>query len=101
MTGVQTCAIPISDQRKEIEEAARNERTAWQEVIDIFNDSFFVPFELKVKNLDSVVREEEKIPKIGFTFKELGDRKDVETDALLEVLSTGERRELYNIGIAS
>jgi|TARA_R110000782_G_scaffold82779_14_gene162652 energy-coupling factor transporter ATP-binding protein EcfA2 len=88
-----------AERRKEIEEAARNERTAWQEVIDIFNDRFFVPFELKVKNLVSVVLEEEKIPKLGFTFKELGDRKDVEKGALLEVLSTGERRAFYILNI--
>src|SRR3546814_10637999 len=47
----------------------------------------------------SVVLEEEKIPKLGFTFKELGDRKDVEKDALLEVLSTGERRAFYILNI--
>ena len=88
-----------TERRKEIEEAARNERTAWQEVIDIFNDRFFVPFELKVKNLVSVVLEEEKIPKLGFTFKEQENRKDVEKDALLEVLSTGELRAFYVLNI--
>ena len=74
------------ERRKEIEEAARNEQTAWQEVINIFNDRFFVPFELRVKNFVSVVLDREKIPKLGFTFKEQEDRKDVEKDALLEVL---------------
>lgn len=88
-----------AERRKIIEEAARNERTVWQEVIDIFNDRFFVPFELKVKNLVSVVLEEEKIPKLGFTFKEQEDRKDVEKNALLEVLSTGERRAFYILNI--
>src|SRR3546814_7691765 len=47
----------------------------------------------------SVVLEEEKIPKLGFTFKELGDRKDVEKDALLEVLSTGELIAFYILNI--
>jgi uncharacterized protein with HEPN domain len=88
-----------AERKKEIEEAARNERTAWQEVIDIFNDRFFVPFELKVKNLVSVVLEEEKIPKLGFTFKEGEHRKDIDRDALLEVLSTGERRAFYILNI--
>lgn len=87
------------ERRKEIEEAARNERTEWQEVIDIFNERFFVPFELKVKNLVSVMLNEDKIPKLGFTFKEGNDRKDVERDALLEVLSTGERKAFYILNI--
>lgn len=85
--------------RKEIEDAARQERTAWQEVIDIFNERFFVPFELKVKNLVSVVLNEDKIPKLGFTFKEGEDRTEVERDALLDVLSTGERRAFYILNI--
>ena len=88
-----------AERRKEIEQAARNERTAWQEVIDIFNDRFFVPFELRVKNLVPVVLEQEKIPKLGFTFKEQDNRKEVEKDALLEVLSTGERRAFYILNI--
>ncbi|SDF10883.1 AAA family ATPase [Rhodospira trueperi] len=88
-----------AEKRKKIEEAARNERTAWQDVIDIFNERFFVPFELKVTNLVSVVLNEDKIPKLGFTFKEGGDQKDVERDALLEVLSTGERRAFYILNI--
>ena len=88
-----------AERRKEIEEAARSERTAWQEVIEIFNERFFVPFELKVKNLVSVVLDEDKIPKLGFTFKEGNDRKEVEKDALLDVLSTGERRAFYILNI--
>lgn len=85
--------------KKEIEEAALNQRTAWQAVIDIFNERFFVPFELKVKNLVSVVLNEDEIPKLGFTFKEGNDRKEVEKDALLDVLSTGERRAFYILNI--
>lgn len=88
-----------ADRRKEIELAAQSERTAWQEVIEIFNQRFFVPFELKVKNLVSMVLNEEKIPKLGFVFKEGSDRKDVERGELLEVLSTGERKALYILNI--
>lgn len=87
-----------AEKRKQIEDAARNERTAWQEVIDIFNSRFFVPFELSVQNLTSAVLEGE-IPKLGFTFREGEDRRDVDKNALLEVLSTGERKALYILNI--
>lgn len=66
-----------AEKRKQIEEAARNERTAWQEVIEIFNSRFFVPFELSVQNLASAVLEGE-IPKLGFTFREGEDRREVD-----------------------
>lgn len=87
-----------AEKRKQIEAAARNERTAWQEVIEIFNSRFFVPFELSVQNLTSAVLEGE-IPKLGFTFREGEDRRDVDKNALLEVLSTGERKALYILNI--
>ena len=36
--------------KKEIEEEARKQRTQWEEVIAIFNQRFFVPFELEARN---------------------------------------------------
>ena len=60
---------------------------------------FFVPFELTVINFVPVVLNEDKIPKLGFTFKQGDETKDVEKDALIEVLSTGERRAFYILNI--
>ena len=85
--------------KREIEDEARRERTAWQEVIDIFNNRFFVPFELELKNRVSMVLEKDKIAKLGFTFKEQENRKEVDKNALLEVLSTGELRAFYILNI--
>lgn len=88
-----------STRRTEIEEVARNEQTAWDEVIKIFNERFYVPFELKVINFVPVVLNEEKIPKLGFVFRERELRKDVGKDDLMEVLSTGERRAFYLLNV--
>ena len=85
--------------RKEIEEAAKSERTAWQEVIEIFNQRFFVPFELRVNNHISMVLYKEKIPKLDFIFKEGEHRKEVEKNALVDVLSTGELRAFYLLNV--
>ena len=87
------------ERKREIEEKARRERTSWQEVIDIFNNRFSVPFELELKNHVSMVLEKDKIAKLSFTFKEQENRKEVDKDALLEVLSTGELRAFYILNI--
>ena len=85
--------------KKEIEEVAGRERTEWEKVIEIFNTRFFVPFELVVKNKIPVTLGEEKILKLGFTFKDGEERKDLERDSLLEVLSTGEKKAFYILNI--
>ena len=86
-------------QKRKIEEAAGRERTAWEEVIEIFNTRFFVPFELVVKNKIPVTLGKERILKLGFTFKDGEERKDLERENLLEVLSTGEKKAFYILNI--
>lgn len=85
--------------RKEIEEQASKERTLWQDVIDIFNDRFFVPFKLEAINRVSVILGQEPILALGFTFEDGADKASVERDALMRVLSTGEKKALYVLNI--
>lgn len=89
----------VDKQKRKIEKAAGRERTAWEEVIEIFNTRFFVPFELVVKNKIPVMIGMERIPKLGFTFKDGEERKDVEREDLLEVLSTGEKKAFYVLNV--
>ena len=89
-----------AEQRKrEIEELAGQERTDWEEVIDIFNTRFFVPFKLEAKNRTSVMLGQEPILKLGFVFKDNGDTAQIDRNALLEALSTGEKKALYVLNI--
>jgi hypothetical protein len=78
----------------EIEEAAKQENTLWERVIDIFNDRFVVPFQLQIANKHQVVIGKE-VPRLGFVFKEDQDHQAVERDALLQTLSTGEKRAFH------
>jgi len=80
---------------KEIEEEARNQRTQWESVIDIFNSRFVVPFKLIVTNKASVVLGQESTPMLGFTFEDEAGRVPVERATLLPALSTGEQRAFY------
>lgn len=84
---------------KQIEEEAEKQRTDWERVIDIFNARFSVPFKLFAKNRVSVMLGHKKMITLGFTFEEGGDSVSIEKDALMRVLSTGERKALYILNV--
>jgi len=79
----------------EIEAQAGQEHTQWQDVIDMFNNRFIVPFHLEVANKIQVVLGKEMAPRLGFVFKDGNDHAPVERDALLQTLSTGEKRAFH------
>lgn len=77
---------------------AREERTDWEQVVETFNKRFFVPFKMSVSNQQDVILKGTK-PTIAFMFSD-GEREgEVGRDALLKVLSQGERRALYILNI--
>lgn len=89
-----------AEKRKiEIEEEARGQRTQWESVIDIFNSRFFVPFKLSAKNRVSVILGQEPMLSLAFTFEDGADRAPVEKAALMQALSTGEKRAFYILNI--
>lgn len=89
-----------ADKRKrEIQEAAAEQRGQWEDVIEIFNARFFVPFTLTAKNRTNVVLGLEPVAKLGFEFADGDERVAVERDDLLEVLSTGEKKALYILNV--
>ncbi|PMS13362.1 phage infection protein [Trinickia caryophylli] len=80
---------------KEIQEQAAREKTLWQTVIDIFNDRFVVPFRLEVANKVQVMLGVETVPRLGFVFTDGADELSVDRAALLQTLSTGEKKAFY------
>ena len=89
-----------AEKRKvEIEDAAGKQRTQWEEVIDIFNDRFFVPFKLTAVNRLSVILGGEPMLRLGFSFKDGEDTATVEKATLMQALSTGEKKALYILNI--
>jgi len=85
--------------RKEIQEQADKERTQWEEVIDIFNSRFVVPFKLHAANKVEVILGQQDILNLGFTFTDGVDQAPIDRTALLQVLSTGEKKALYVLNI--
>lgn len=85
--------------KNEIEEEASRQRTQWESVIEIFNRRFYVPFKLIAKNRVSVILGQEPMLSLAFTFEDGIDHVPVEKDALMQVLSTGEKRAFYILNI--
>lgn len=85
--------------KEEIETQAAAERTQWENVIDIFNDRFFVPFKLEAQNKIDVMLGQQPVLKLGFTFEDGNESAPVQRDALIQVLSTGEKKAFYILQI--
>ncbi|WP_161603766.1 hypothetical protein [Noviherbaspirillum massiliense] len=78
--------------------AAKSERTAWEDVVEIFNKRFTVPFKISISNQDDVILKG-SIPQIVFTFYDHEVSSKVDRNSLLKVLSQGEKRALYILNI--
>lgn len=85
---------------KAIIEKAEAELTRWETVINLFNERFWVPFEVKVKNKADAVLGIQG-PQIEFVFKDSDGsaNRQIESEELFQVLSNGERRALYILNI--
>lgn len=85
--------------RKEIQDQAERERTQWEEVIDIFNSRFVVPFKLQAANKVDVILGQQEMLNLGFIFSDGADQAPVDRAALLQTLSTGEKKALYVLNV--
>ena len=89
----------VEARRKEIQEQAARERTQWEEVIEIFNSRFVVPFKLQATNKVDVILGQQEMLSLGFIFSDGADHVPVDRAALLKALSTGEKKALYVLNI--
>jgi hypothetical protein len=85
----------VKARRKEIEDEAKKESNQWESAIETFNDRFFVPFTLEVKNKAAVTLGHNDILDLAYTFKEGEDKMPVVRKTLLDSLSQGEKKRLY------
>ncbi len=87
---------------EEIEELANNQRTSWEEVIEKFENRFFVPFNAIITNKSSVILGK-STPNIDLKFEELktNKKREVRKDDVegLKFLSQGEKRALYILNL--
>lgn len=86
---------------EEVVQKANSEKTKWQEIIEIFNDRFFVPFDVKIDNKSDAILGL-SVPAVSFEFKDFYDeqnKKKVPKADLMKVLSRGEQKALYILNI--
>lgn len=89
----------VREEEERIFKAAVAQRTQWEEVIEIFNNRFAVPFKLHVANRADVVAGKDKIMQLGFTYQEGEESKEIERKKLLEYLSNGEKKAFYILNV--
>ena len=84
---------------QQILESASEQATRWQDVINIFNRRFSVPFKVSIENKQDVILKS-VTPNIKFEFTdEEGKPVSIERTDLFKVLSNGEARALYLLNI--
>jgi ABC-type lipoprotein export system ATPase subunit len=83
---------------KKIQEEAQKESERWRQVVDIFSNRFFVPFDVEISNQEDVVLKN-SVPTLSFRYKERDEEKEIEHTKLNTILSGGERRALYLLNI--
>lgn len=84
---------------QDITDSASQQATEWQDVINIFNRRFSVPFIVSIENKQDVILKR-VTPNIKFEFiDDEGIPAPVERSDLVDVLSNGEKRALYILNI--
>ena len=89
----------VREKQAAIYAQAANQRTQWEEVIDIFNRRFSVPFKLHVVNRIDVMLGSDQIMELGFTYDDGAESTDIRRDDLLKYLSNGERKAFYVLNV--
>lgn len=82
----------------EIVENAKKQRTKWESVVKIFNERFSLPFKLKVENQCDAVLQKER-PSFKYIYTNREEEQEIEKNALMKILSMGEKRALYILNI--
>lgn len=82
-----------------IVDQANTEKTEWENVVELYNNRFDVPFKLEIHNQDDVILKDKVSPNIGFTYSDGRGNRHIDENAIKKSLSTGEKRALYLLNV--
>ena len=94
----ETLAKLYEEKKKELDsiiKESKNELDLWKDIIDKFNNRFYVPFEVSIGNHHDVILKQETA-NLEFTFKDKIEPPAKQSkDNLLKILSKGEQRAYF------
>jgi hypothetical protein len=93
------CYESSSKRKQEILQEAAKLTTEWHRVIEIFNTRFDVPFKLGIQNQVEVMVGADAEPRLSFEYISGSDHAAITKAKLFDVLSTGEQKAFYLLGI--
>lgn len=79
------------DELTKIRRKAKDEIKTWKEIIELYNERFFVPFKAVLENQDDVILKG-KTPVVRFKYP---NNNSYEKEQIMKVLSKGEQRALF------
>lgn len=82
----------------DIRETAKNEKTKWNEIIEMFNNRFHMPFKLELGNKEDVILNSD-IPQIEFYYDNIKNRVPIGLETLKNIGSAGQLKALYLLDI--
>lgn len=83
------------EQRVEIIEKANKSVGTWEEIIELFQSRFYVPYKVKLANKSDIILKDKTVPTIEFEYHEGEDHTQESQEELLKVLSEGEKRAFH------
>ncbi|NLK76634.1 MAG: hypothetical protein GX284_02755 [Clostridiales bacterium] len=82
------------DDLEKLRSAAKGETTDWKRALDLFEERFYVPFNIEPSNQEDVILNKE-LPSFKYIFSDNRGNKEITKDNLLNILSMGEKRAYY------
>lgn len=74
---------------------ARNQLPLWRDIIRLYNDRFFVPFEVEIENQDDIILKQ-SAAKLRFSYIDDQQRRIAKRkEEMMNILSRGEQRAFY------
>jgi len=89
----------VEKRRAQIEGQASKESTLWEKAIKKFNERFYVPFKLEVKNKTRIMLGLDHSILLGFKFIDGKKSVEVERTKLMQGLSQGEKKAFYILNL--